>query len=70
MIWFYPHVIKCALVLAQTNVESERSLSINARIVTQERALLGENTTVGLHVLKDTVNFYDAITHWTEKKIQ
>ena len=61
------HVIKSALVLAQTNAESERSLSINARIVTQERASLGENTIVGLHVLKDTVNFYDPITHWPEK---
>ena len=37
-----PSVIKSALVLAQTNAESERSLSINARIVTQERASLGE----------------------------
>ena len=58
-----PHVIKSALVLAQTNAESERSLSINARIVTQERASLGENAIVGLHVLKDTVNFYDPVTH-------
>ena len=62
-----PHVIKSVLVLAQTNDESERSLSINAKIVNQERALLGENTIVGLHVLKDTVNFYDPITHQPEK---
>ena len=54
-------------VLAQVNAESERSLSINARIVTQERASLGENTIVGLHVLKDAVNFYDPITHQPEK---
>ena len=37
-----PSVFKSALVLAQTNAESERSLSINVRIVTQERASLGE----------------------------
>ena len=37
-----PSVNKSALVLAQTNAESERSISINARIVTMERASLGE----------------------------
>ena len=37
-----PSIIKSALELAQTNAESERSLSVNARIVTQERASLGE----------------------------
>ena len=62
-----PHVIKSVLVLAQTNAESERSLSINARIVTQERASLGENTIVGFHVLKNTVNFYGPIMHRPEK---
>ena len=40
-------VIKSALILAQTNAESERSLSINARIVTQERASLGEKKLLG-----------------------
>ena len=44
---FLPSVIKYALVLAQTNAESERSLSINPRIVTQERASLGEKTVLG-----------------------
>ena len=42
-----PSVIKSALVLAQTNAESERSLSINARIVTQERASLGKKPLLG-----------------------
>ena len=63
MIQSFTSCYQSALVLAQTNPESERSLPINARIVTQERASLGENTIVGLHLLKDTVNFYDAITH-------
>ena len=54
-----PTVIKSGLVLAQTNAESECSLSVNARIVTKDRALLGEKTIVGLHVIKDTVRFYD-----------
>ena len=35
---FLPLVIKFGLVLAQTNAESERSLSINARGVTSERS--------------------------------
>ena len=54
-----PTVIKSGLVLAQTNAESECSLSGNARIVTKDRALLGEKTIVGLHVIKDAVRFYD-----------
>ena len=37
-----PVVFKSALVLGQTNAESESSLSVNARIVAQERASLGE----------------------------
>ena len=43
----------------QTNAESERSLSVNAHIVTQERTLLGERTIVGLRSVKDAVKFYD-----------
>ena len=56
-----PVVIKSALVLAQTIVESERSLSVNARIVTKDRASLGEKTIVGLHVVKEAVRFYDPV---------
>ena len=56
-----PVVIKSALVLAQTNAESERSLSVNARIVTKDRASLGEKTIVGLHVVKEAVRFYDPV---------
>ena len=48
-----PKVAKSGLILAQTNAESERSLSVNARIVTQERTLLG------LRSVKDAVKFYD-----------
>ena len=56
-----PVVIKSALVLAQTNAESERSLSVNARIVTKDRASLGEKTRVGLHVVKEAVRYYDPV---------
>ena len=37
-----PVVIKSAPVLAQTNAECECSLSVNVRIITQERASLSE----------------------------
>ena len=52
-------MIKSGLVLAQTNAESEHSLSVNARIVTKDRAFLGEKTIVGLHVIKDAVRFFN-----------
>ena len=59
---FLPSVIKSALVLAQTNAESEWSLSVNARIVTQERASLGEKTIIGLHIVKEAVKFFDPVS--------
>ena len=54
-----PKVVKSGLILAQSNAESERCLSVNARIVTQERTLLGERTIVGLRTVKDAVKFHD-----------
>ena len=54
-----PKVVKSGLVLAQMDAESERSLSVNARIVTLERTLLGERTIVGLRAVKDAVKFHD-----------
>ena len=48
-------------VFAQTNAESERSLSINARVVTSERSALGEVTIAGLRTVKEAVRFYDPV---------
>ena len=62
-----PIVVKSALVLAQTNAESERSLSINARIVTEDRASLGEKTIVGIHAVKEAVKFFDPVSKQPEK---
>ena len=56
-----PLVIKSGLVFAQTNAESERSLSINARAVTSERSALGEVTITGLRTVKEAVRFYDPV---------
>lgn len=56
-----PLVIKSGLVFAQTNAESERSLSINARVVTSERSALGEVTITGLRTVKEAVRFYDPV---------
>ena len=41
-----PEVVKAGLILAQTNAESERSLSVNARIMTKEHNFLEETTIV------------------------
>lgn len=62
-----PKVVKSGLVLAQMNAESERSLSVNARIVTLERTLLGERTIVGLRAVKDAVKFHDPEHNRPEK---
>ena len=46
-----PEVVKAGLILTQMNAELERSLSVNARIVTKEHNLLGETTIVGLRAV-------------------
>ena len=56
-----PVVIKSVLVPAQTSAESEHSLSVNVRIVTQERASISEKTIVGLHVMKEAVRFFSLV---------
>ena len=58
--------MKSALVLGQTNAHSEQSLSVNASIVTQDRASLDEKTIVGLHVVKDAVRFFEPLTNRPE----
>ena len=40
---------------------------MNARVVTQDRALLNEETVVGLRVVKEVVRFRDPIYHQPEK---
>ena len=62
-----PVVVKSALVLTQTNAESECSLSVNVRIVTKDRSLLGEKTIVGIHTLKEAVRFFDPDNKQPEK---
>ena len=62
-----PTIIKSALILGQTNAESEHSLSVSVRVVTKERALPGEKTIVGLHVVKEAVRFFDPISNQVEK---
>ena len=61
-----PAVVKSALVLAQTNADSECSLSINTRIITDDRSLLGEKTIIGLHVVKEAVWFFDPVSSQLE----
>ena len=48
-----PKVVKSGLILAQSNAESERSLSVNVHIVTHcKETLLGERTIVGPRPVK------------------
>ena len=61
-----PLVIKSGLVFAQTNAESERSLSLDAQVVTSERSALEEVKITGLHTLK-AVRFYDPVNCQPEK---
>ena len=56
-----PLVIKSGLVFVSTNVESERSLSINTTVVSSERSAPGEETVTGLHTVKEAVRFYDPV---------
>ena len=61
-----PSVIKSALVLAQTNAESEWIWPVNARIVTQERASLVEKSIIGLHIVKEVAKFLDPVSNRPE----
>jgi len=63
-----PKVVKAGLILAQMNAESERSLSVNARVVTKERNFLGETTIVGLRTVKEAVRFHDP-QHWRPQNV-
>ena len=55
-----PLQIKSGLLFEQKIAESERSLSINARVVTSERSALGEVTITGLQTAREeAVRFYD-----------
>ena len=54
-------VIISGLVLAQTNDECERSLSINARVVTSDRSAIGEASITGLRTVKEAARFYDPV---------
>ena len=62
-----PCVIKSGLVLAQMNAESERSLSISARVLTKDRCALGDTTICGLLAVKDAVRFYYPVGTQPEK---
>ena len=62
-----PRLVKSCLVLAQENVDSERRLSVNAGVVTKERSRFGEQTIVGLRLLKNAVKFHDPVNCRPEK---
>ena len=60
----YPNlqrVVWTDLVLAQVNSESERSLSVNGRLLTKDRVLLGEKTITGLLTVKEVIDVCDPV---------
>ena len=50
-----------------SHADSERSLSVNARVVRKERSRLGEQIIVGLRLLKDAIKFHDPVNCRLEK---
>ena len=62
-----PRLVKSCLALAQANVNSQCSLLLNARVVMKERSRFGEQTIVGLQLLKDAVKFHDPVNCRPEK---
>ena len=62
-----PHLVKSCLVLAEANADSERSLSVNTRVVMKKRSRLEEQTIVGLRLLKDAVKFHVPVNCRLEK---
>ena len=61
-----PAVVKSALVLVQTNADSEHRLSVNTRIITDGRSLLGEKTIIGIRIVKEAVQFFDPVSSQPE----
>ena len=53
--------VKAGFILAQTNAESERNLSISAIIISKKRASLREKTIVGLHSHTEAVSFHNPL---------
>ena len=47
-----PEVVKASLILTQMNADLERSLSVNAHIVTKGQNLHGETIIVGLRAVR------------------
>ena len=60
-------IVKSALILGQ--MLNLNVVSVNARVVTQDRSLLNEETIIGLRVVKEAVQFHDPISHQPEKII-
>ena len=55
--------VKPSHILAQTNAESDRNLSINVCVITKDRASIGEPAIVGLREAKEAVRFRDPVHH-------
>ena len=50
-----PKEIKCALTLANGNADTERSLSVNKKIITKQRVNTNQSTLIGIRLARDGV---------------
>ena len=57
-----PKMVKCALALCHSNVDVERSLSTNKKIVTKSNTSLKPETLRGLRAIKCAINEYGGVT--------
>ena len=60
-------IVKTALVLPHGNSNVERGISVNSRMLTNERNKWSEVTINGLHATKDMIKFSDPQLHRSER---
>ena len=64
-----PELVKSALILPHGNADVERSLSVNTKIVTEDRPHIGEATVTvcAIRTVKDAVEFFDPVSKKPQK---
>ena len=62
-----PELVKSALILPHGNADVERSLSVNTKIVTEDRPHIGEATVCAIRTVKDAVKFLDPVSKKPQK---
>ena len=60
-------LVKSALILPHGNTDVERSLSMNASVVTEDRPHIGEETVCAIRTVND-VEFVDPVSNQPQKR--